>query len=62
MTSDAGGAAGPANSALTLSVYIYNLTFKFMPNFGYAATVSYVIVLAVALLAIVQFYALKERD
>ena len=62
MTSDAGGAAGPANSALTLSVYIYNLTFKFMPNLGYAATVSYVIVLAVALLAVVQFYALKERD
>jgi lactose/L-arabinose transport system permease protein len=62
MTSDAGGAAGPSNSALTLSVYIYNLTFKFMPNMGYAATVSYVIVLAVALLAILQFYALRERD
>lgn len=62
MTSDAGGAAGPSNSALTLSVYIYNLTFKFMPNFGYAATVSYVIVIAVAVLSILQFYALKERD
>lgn len=62
MTSDAGGAAGPANSALTLSVYIYNLTFKFMPNMGYAATVSYVIVLAVALLAVIQFYALREKD
>ncbi|HZG29587.1 MAG TPA: sugar ABC transporter permease [Ensifer sp.] len=62
MTSDAGGAAGPSNSALTLSVYIYNLTFKFMPNMGYAATVSYVIVLAVALLAVIQFYALREKD
>ena len=62
MTSDAGGAAGPSNSALTLSVYIYNLTFKFMPNLGYAATISYVIVLAVALLSVVQFYALRERD
>lgn len=61
MTSDAGGAAGPSNSALTLSVYIYNLTFKFMPNFGYAATVSYVIVIAVALLSLLQFYALRER-
>ncbi len=62
MTSDAGSAAGPSNSALTLSVYIYNLTFKFVPSFGYAATVSYVIVLAVALLAIIQFYALREKD
>ncbi|HWU60849.1 MAG TPA: sugar ABC transporter permease, partial [Ensifer sp.] len=62
MTSDAGAATGPSNSALTLSVYIYNLTFKFMPNMGYAATVSYVIVVAVALLAVIQFYALREKD
>ncbi|MBP0651005.1 sugar ABC transporter permease, partial [Mycobacterium tuberculosis] len=36
------GTAGPGDSVLTLSVYIYNLTFRFMPSFGYAATVSYV--------------------
>jgi lactose/L-arabinose transport system permease protein len=29
---------------LTLSLYIYNLSFRYVPNFGYAATVSYVIV------------------
>jgi len=57
----AGGAAGPGNSALTLSLYIYNLTFKFMPNFGYAATVSYVIVVLVAILSFLQFYAARER-
>ncbi len=50
-----GSTTGPGNSLLTLSVYIYNLCFKFMPNFGYAATVSYVIVFIVAMLAIVQF-------
>ncbi|OLP46167.1 carbohydrate ABC transporter permease [Rhizobium oryziradicis] len=55
------GTGGPANATLTLSLYIYNLTFRFMPNFGYAATVSYVIVLMVALLSFVQFYAAKER-
>ena len=47
---------------LTLSLYIYKLSFRFVPNFGYAATVSYVIVVLVALLAIVQFYAARERD
>lgn len=57
----AGGAAGPGNSALTLSLYIYNLTFKFAPNYGYAATVSYVIVFLVAVLSFLQFYAARER-
>ena len=47
---------------LTLSLYIYNLTFKFIPNLGYAATVSYVIVILVALLAFLQFYAARERE
>ncbi|AJQ93291.1 carbohydrate ABC transporter permease [Gynuella sunshinyii] len=46
---------GPANATITLSMYIYNLSFKFVPNFGYAATVSYVIVLIVALLSVLQF-------
>ena len=31
-------AGSPANSTLTLSLYIYNLTFRYMPSFGYAAT------------------------
>jgi lactose/L-arabinose transport system permease protein len=46
---------GPGNSLLTMSVYIYNLCFKYMPNFGYAATISYVIVFIVAILALIQF-------
>lgn len=45
---------GPGNSLLTLSVYIYNLCFKYMPNFGYAATVAYVIVFFIAVLSIIQ--------
>ncbi|AJY44624.1 carbohydrate ABC transporter permease [Martelella endophytica] len=56
------GTGGPANATLTLSLYIYNLTFRFMPNFGYAATVSYVIVLIVAVLSFLQFYAARERS
>jgi lactose/L-arabinose transport system permease protein len=46
---------GPANATITLSHYIYNVLFRFTPNFGYAATISYVIVFFVAILALVQF-------
>ncbi|MGI1690763.1 sugar ABC transporter permease [Thermoanaerobacter uzonensis] len=53
---------GPGNSLLTLSVYIYNLAFKYMPNFGYAAAVSYVIVFFAAILTIIQFRVAGEKD
>ncbi len=52
---------GPGDATLTLSMYIYNLTFKFMPSFGYAATVSYVIVVLVAILSFIQFYVARDR-
>lgn len=52
---------GPSDSTLTLSLYIFNLTFKFMPSYGYAATVSYVIVLIVVILAYLQFRVSRER-
>lgn len=53
---------GPGNSLLTMSVYIYNLCFKYMPNFGYAATVSYVIVFIIAILAILQFKLAGDKN
>ena len=52
---------GPSDSTLTLSLYIYNLTFKFMPSFGYAATVSYVIVVLLAVLSYLQFLVARDR-
>lgn len=58
----AGTSAGPANADLTLSLYIYQLTFKFMPSFGYAATVSWVIVILVAILSSLQFWLAREKD
>ena len=42
-------------------MYIYNLSFRFMPSFGYAATVSYVIVVLVAILSYVQFLVARDR-
>lgn len=52
---------GPSDSTLTLSLYIYNLSFKFMPSFGYAATVSYVIVVLVGILSVIQFFLARDR-
>ncbi|RPF49041.1 lactose ABC transporter membrane protein [Hydrogenoanaerobacterium saccharovorans] len=46
---------GPANATLSISQYIYNLCFKYTPNFGYAAAVSYSIVVMVGLLSFIQF-------
>ena len=61
-TDASSGTSGPGNSTLTLSIYIYNLTFRFLPNFGYAATVSYVIVVLVTILAFLQLYLARDRD
>jgi lactose/L-arabinose transport system permease protein len=52
---------GPSDATLTLSLYIYNLTFRFMPSFGYSATVSYVIVLIVAIVTFLQFLVARDR-
>lgn len=45
---------GPANATITISQYIYNLLFKYSPNFGYAAAISYVIVLIIVVLSFIQ--------
>jgi lactose/L-arabinose transport system permease protein len=52
---------GPGNGTMTLSLYIYNLTFRMMPSFGYSALVSWVIVLIVAVLSIMQFFIARDR-
>jgi lactose/L-arabinose transport system permease protein len=52
---------GPAQATLTLSYYIYDLTFRFMPSFGYSATVSWVIVVLVGILTFAQFVIARDR-
>lgn len=54
-------AGGPGIETLTLSMYIYDLSFKFVPNFGYAATVSYVIVFFAAIFAMLQFRVARDK-
>lgn len=46
---------GPGNATLSISQYIYNLSFKYSSDFGYAATVSYSIVVIIIILAFLQF-------
>lgn len=53
---------GPANAFLTLSVYIYNVSFKYTPNFGYAASLSYAVMIIIASLTIIQFKLSEDKD
>lgn len=53
---------GPGNSTITISQYIYNLSFEYTPNFGYAATVSYVIVILVVILSAIQFKVAGDKE
>lgn len=45
---------GPGNATMSISQYIYNLSFEYTPDFGYAATVSYSIVVMVLILTLIQ--------
>lgn len=53
---------GPGIQTISISQYIYDLSFKYTPNFGYAATVSYVIVILVVILSIIQFKVAGEKE
>ena len=53
---------GPANGTITISQYIYNLCFKFTPNFGYACAVAFVVVVLIVLLSLIQFRLARDKD
>ncbi len=53
---------GPGNATLTISQYIYNISFKYTPDFGYAATVSYAIVVMVVFFSIIQFKVAGDKN
>ena len=45
---------GPGNATITLSNYIYKLSFVYVPQFGYASTIAFIVLIMVAVLAFVQ--------
>lgn len=53
---------GPANATITMSHYIYDMSFTYVPNFGYAAAMSYLIFVLVAVLAFIQMKVGDSRD
>lgn len=53
---------GPGNATITISQYIYDLSFKYNPQFGYAATVSYAILIIVALLSFIQIILADRKE
>ncbi|MDO5061006.1 MAG: sugar ABC transporter permease [Actinomycetaceae bacterium] len=53
---------GPAYTSMTMSHYLYELSFLKSPNFGYAAAISYVILILVAVLAFIQMKVGDKRD
>ena len=52
---------GPGKSTMTLSHYIYNTSFVQSPNFGYAAAMSIIVLVMVAVLAVIQMKVGDER-
>lgn len=55
-------AGGPGNTSMTVSHYLYMVSFRNNPNFGYAAAISYVILILVAILAMIQMKVGDKRD
>lgn len=52
---------GPANTTMTMSHYIYKISFQNSPKFGYAAALAYVILVLVAVLAFIQMKVGDKR-
>ncbi|HMQ66131.1 MAG TPA: sugar ABC transporter permease [Arachnia sp.] len=53
---------GPAYTTMTMSHYLYELSFQKNPNIGYGSALSYVILILVAVLALVQMKVGDKRD
>ncbi|WP_447943711.1 carbohydrate ABC transporter permease [Microbacterium aurum] len=53
---------GPAYHTMSMSHYLYEISFQKNPNFGYASAISYVILILVAVLAFIQMKVGDKRD
>ena len=52
---------GPLNSTLSVSMMVYEEGFRFV-NFGYASAIAYLLFVAIAVLAFIQFRFLRSED
>ena len=53
---------GPANATLTVALYTYQQSFLNANNFGYSATISWVVVFMIAGLSLVQLRLTREAS
>lgn len=53
---------GPGNATMTVSQYIYDLGFKYTPDFGYASAVSFVIAVVIIVLSVGQLLIGGRND
>lgn len=52
---------GPDNATLTIGVYLYQNAFKYF-DFGYASAIAYALAVLIALLGLVQFRVMGEKE
>lgn len=52
---------GPANATISISQYIYRLSFQYSPQFSYAAAMSVFVFVLVAILALVEMRVGDKR-
>jgi lactose/L-arabinose transport system permease protein len=52
---------GPANATLSITQYVYRMSFEYVPRFGYASAMAFVIFILVAILAYFQLKVGDER-
>lgn len=52
---------GPGDATRTISQYIYDLSFNYVPSYGYAAAVSYVVLLLVVIITVIQKVVMREK-
>ena len=53
---------GPGDATRTISEYIYDLSFKFVPTYGYAATVSFAVFVLVVTITVIQKAVMRSKD
>ena len=45
---------GPGNATRTISQYIYDLSFNYVPSYGYSAAISYVVLMLIIVITMIQ--------
>ena len=53
---------GPGDATRTISEYIYDLSFTYVPSYGYAAAVSYVVFILIIVLTVIQKGITGEKE